>query len=151
MKRSQSAILETNYPEGKRMRLNIRAFIPLVMLGLATLACIQDCELVSRSLSGIVLDDDGNPIAGAAVHIYSGNPGYYGGGNGTIAPDINLISDENGQFSTTDFGVFLCDELIIEIEADGFETHQSRYAGWAGTAAYNQSYGNLEIILERTP
>src|SRR5690349_11648857 len=116
------------------MHLNIRAFIPLIMLGLSTLACIQDCELVTRSLSGIVVDNDGNPIASAAVHIYSGSPSYYGQGNGTVAPDINLISDENGHFATSDFGIFLCDELVIEVEADAFETYQLQYAGWAGTA-----------------
>lgn len=133
------------------MHLNIRAFIPLIMLGLLTLACIQDCELATRSLSGVVVDVERNPIAGAAIHIYSGTPSYYGQGNGTVAPDINLISDENGHFETSDFDIFLCDELVIEVEVDGFETHQLQYAGWAGTATYNQSYGNLEIILERTP
>jgi|GEM_PF-2113097 len=132
------------------MRFDLRALIPFMMLFAAALACIppQDCEGVRRSLTGVVMDANGNPIAGAEIRTHTLHPEFY-------TPDfpeplLSTITDQVGRFEFAEIKIFLCDGLILDVAAPDYTTQTVTfsYLGWAGTAEFNEDYSNLTIRLE---
>jgi hypothetical protein len=124
-------------------------FVGLFMSGIAF--PIQDCEGLHITLSGAVREASGTPIADAEVQIRSLYPEYYGN-----PPTQTLTTDNEGNFREEDFLVFLCDRLMIETSADGFEPITTEVLPFGRTPMVEDFSiqpvpVEVEIILERTP
>ena len=91
-----------------------RFVIAAIALGVAQLACVQDCIGNDFRVSGIVQDTESDPIQGATVHTYGDDsfekPGF----------DFVLITDESGVFVSEELFRYGCSKFTLEVSADGY-------------------------------
>lgn len=90
-------------------------FVAIGMLGLASLACVQDCMGVTFSVQGYVVDETGNPIANAAIRVW--NNGAYE----RPAFDLITTTDADGYFQTDSVFSYGCVSFQVEVFAVGYE------------------------------
>lgn len=119
----------------------IRILIPVIVLIVAQLACVQDCIGVTFSVVGRVVDQAGNPIPGAAINAYN---------NGSFAkPPFNVTaqSDENGHFETERVMSFACTTFEVLVSANGFKSYTTTYYP-PGEQWPNELPAEITITLE---
>jgi hypothetical protein len=94
----------------------LHAFIPLVMLIFAAMACAQDCLGGSFSVKGYVVDEQNNPIPNARIRAWN---------NGSFerpAFELDTMSNADGYFDTDSVFSYGCTTFQVEVFAPGFET-----------------------------
>jgi len=86
------------------------------------IACAQDCEGVSFTVKGYVLDSSQRPLAGASINVR--NQGSF-----ELPPfEVTALSDETGYFETESVYSYACTPFTVEISSLGYVTQTLRYA-----------------------
>lgn len=101
-------------------------FMLLVFWGLSqpgfSLPPAQDCPGVSITISGQVADQKNQPIPGAQVH-FTEQP------IGDNLSTVEFVTDAQGHFALDEsVHVFLCNDLIFNGVADGYEKGSTSYS-----------------------
>jgi hypothetical protein len=100
---------------------------------------LQDCGVVaSVNVQGLVVDADNNPVSEAKISIVS--QGTFQCPNSTPITDIDLVTDENGEFSHIILVIAEDDTVSIKVEAEGYTIYQT-------TGTYTIFANDIKIVL----
>jgi hypothetical protein len=119
------------------------AFIPLLALTFAAMACVQDCMGVTFSVKGRVLDKSGNPISNAQIMAWN---------NGSFerpAFNIGATSDTNGYFDTESAFSYGCTQFQVKVTADGYKAFTTAYYPPAKEGWNNELPPEITITLDQ--
>ncbi len=120
--------------------------IPLLMLVLASAACLddlppQDCSIVEYVVSGQVVDEAGAAVSAAAVRVSSQS--FY-----NLSFDFTLPTDADGHFVSDTLRSYFCEKVSLHVTAEGYApwtaTYYARGSGWQGELP-----ADLTITLEK--
>jgi hypothetical protein len=106
---------------------------------------IQDCLLSGRSVTGKIIDSDGNPIPNATVQVGAGFAVGFEAGR----VDRTVSTDETGRFERITMSVFECDDVQITISAAGFQEISREYS--ASQGLIESLPEELSIVLSKAP
>jgi hypothetical protein len=124
------------------MRLDFRAFIPLLALIAASLACVQDCMMTGATIAGVVRDSAGEPVANAEIYIENDPIDF------STPVRRTLYTDEEGRFGPESVSYFMCENVSFTVTADGFEPQTVSYILDQGLR--NSLPNQIQITLERS-
>lgn len=100
---------------GKGNQGCVTGLIPIAILALAAIACVQDCIGVNFSIRGHVTETTGEPIPEAIINVR--NDGSY-----EQPPfDLTVTSNRDGYFETDSVFSYACTTFEVGVSADGFE------------------------------
>lgn len=121
-------------------------FLPLIALLLMSAGCLddlppQDCSIVEYVVTGHVLDETGEPLAGAMVQVSSES--FY-----NLSFDFTLTTDADGHFASDTLRSYFCEKVSLQVSAEGYApwiaTYYARGSGWEGELP-----ADLTITLEK--
>ena len=95
-----------------------RWIIPLVLLALAQIACIppQDCMGITATITGLIVDVSGHPVADATVTVYGKSTDYI-----SFPESVTVQTNVDGEFTVDGVFTYECADFYIDVTADGYE------------------------------
>ena len=123
----------------------LKAFIPILMLILAILACVppQDCMGITFGVEGYIVDEADIPIPNAQIRVW--NEGSYE----KPAFDHTTVSNEDGSFSTESAFSYGCTKFQIEVSADGYESQTRTFYPPANEGLLDELPAILTVQLKQ--
>lgn len=99
-----------------RLSNSIKALIPIIMLALASIACMQDCMGITFYITGYVVDENNNPISNATIRAWDSS-----------SLDFTVTSNHDGYFATDSTFSYACYKFKVEVSAEGYQTKTLAY------------------------